>query len=81
MPASFTSFCLANAFTYSFIEIIHIEFLILFPSYIVYILRFTLKPSKFIVRVVFVGAVVLAMGSTALLWWGRLIGLNIFGLC
>ena len=46
-----------------------------------YILRFTLKPSKFIVRTVFVGAIVLAMGSTALLWWGRLIGLNIFGLC
>ena len=46
MPDSFPYFCMANSFFSSFLEILHIEFTMLFPVYIIYILRFTLKASK-----------------------------------
>jgi hypothetical protein len=48
MPGSFPVFCMVNSFFSSFLEILHIEFTMLFPVYIIYILRFTLKASKIV---------------------------------
>lgn len=45
MPSSFPTFCMVNAFYSAFLEIIHMEFMLLFPLYIIYILRFTLKSN------------------------------------
>jgi hypothetical protein len=36
---------MVNAFYSAFLEIIHMEFMLLFPLYIIYILRFTLKSN------------------------------------
>ena len=36
---------MVNAFYSAFLQIIHMEFMLLFPLYIIYILRFTLKST------------------------------------
>jgi len=77
MPPSFVDFCITNAFITAFFQMIHLEYLILFPSYMVYILRFTLKASKFLfdlgntlAKGTFIASFLVAVGATIGLWYG-----------
>jgi hypothetical protein len=47
MPSSFPDFCTINSIFSSFLEIGHVQFIVVFLIYVIYVLRFTLKPSKY----------------------------------
>jgi len=88
MPASFPDFCSTNSIIMSFIDFLHMEFLVLFPFYIIYVLRFTLKTSTYIYnketkiwKIIYVTTIVFALTVTYVFWYFDFLGLNIYGLC